>query len=167
MWSRAEGPIATTGATLRGKGTLVLVSPNFLLPATLKQHLITQRAQRSKNFELSSEIENFERECNFRASNPPRVYFLWGYRDVEIEIFERDSKFRSILKISSEIEFFWPLGPLGRVHAKGVVLCERTCFCLLSTFYKTLPSKNPSKNLVFTESPYRRFLRTLPRSTCC
>ena len=23
---------------------------------------------------------------------------------------------------------------LYRVHAKGVVLCERTCFCLLSTF---------------------------------
>ena len=27
-----------------------------------------------------------------------------------------------------------------------VVLCERTCFCLLSAFYKKLPSKNPSKN---------------------
>ena len=24
--------------------------------------------------------------------------------------------------------------PFPRVHAKGVVLCERTCFCLLSTF---------------------------------
>ena len=33
---------------------------------------------------------------------------------------------------------------LSRVHAKGVVLCERTCFCLLSAFYKMLPSKNPS-----------------------
>ena len=54
-----------------------------------------------------------------------------------------------------------------RVHAKGVVLCERTCFCLLSAFYKTLPSKNPSKNLVFTENPYRRLLRTLLRSTYC
>ena len=32
---------------------------------------------------------------------------------------------------------------------------------LLSAFYKTLPSKNPSKNLVFTENPYRRLLRTL------
>ena len=45
----------------------------------------------------------------------------------------------------------------ARVHAKGVVLCERTCFCLLSAFYKTLPSKspykNPSKNPVFTEKP--------------
>ena len=38
---------------------------------------------------------------------------------------------------------------------------------LLSTFYKTLPSKNPSKNLVFTENPYRRLLRTLLRSTYC
>ena len=27
----------------------------------------------------------------------------------------------------------------NRVRAKGVVLCERTCFCLLSTFYETLP----------------------------
>ena len=46
-----------------------------------------------------------------------------------------------------------------RVHAKGVVLCERTCFCLLSAFYETLrsknPSKNPSKNLVFTQNLYR------------
>ena len=33
---------------------------------------------------------------------------------------------------------------------EGAELCERTCFCLLSTFYETLPSKNPSKNLVFT-----------------
>ena len=38
---------------------------------------------------------------------------------------------------------------LDRVHAKGVVLCERTCFCLLSALYETLPSKN----LVFTEDP--------------
>ena len=33
-----------------------------------------------------------------------------------------------------------------RVHAKGVVLRERACFCLLSAFYNTVPSKNPSKN---------------------
>ena len=38
------------------------------------------------------------------------------------------------------------------------------CKRLLSAFYKTLPSKNPSKNLVFTENPYRRLLRTLLRS---
>ena len=53
-----------------------------------------------------------------------------------------------------------------RVHVKGVVLCERTCFCVLSTFllsafYETLPSKNPSKNLGFTRAPYRRLLTTL------
>ena len=43
----------------------------------------------------------------------------------------------------------------NRVHAKGVVLSARTfkIFCLLSAFYKTLPSKNPSKNLVSTENP--------------
>ena len=35
---------------------------------------------------------------------------------------------------------------------------------LLSAFYETLPSKNPSKNLTFTESPYRHLLRTLLRS---
>ena len=48
---------------------------------------------------------------------------------------------------------------------RGVILCERTCFCLLSTFYETLPSKNPSKNLVFTKILYRRLLGTLLRST--
>ena len=55
--------------------------------------------------------------------------------------------------------------PFNRVHAKGVVFCERTCFCLLSAFYETLPSENLSKNHVFTENPYWRLLRTLLRST--
>ena len=32
---------------------------------------------------------------------------------------------------------------------------------LLSAFYKTLPAKNPSKNLIFTENLCRRLLRTL------
>ena len=49
------------------------------------------------------------------------------------------------------------------MHAKGVALCERTCFLpskhLLSAFYETLLSKNPSKNVVSTENPYRRLLR--------
>ena len=36
---------------------------------------------------------------------------------------------------------------------------------LLNVFYETLPSKNLSKKLVFTENPYRRLLRTLLRST--
>ena len=30
---------------------------------------------------------------------------------------------------------------------RGVVLCERACFCLLSAFYDKPPSKNPSKNV--------------------
>ena len=30
-----------------------------------------------------------------------------------------------------------------------------------------LASKNPSKNLLFTENPYRRLLRNLLRSTSC
>ena len=30
-------------------------------------------------------------------------------------------------------------GHLCRVHAKGVVLCERACFCLLSAFYNSHP----------------------------
>ena len=58
--------------------------------------------------------------------------------------------------------------PKSSENAKGVVLCERTCFsCFCSTFYKRLPSKNPSKNLVFTENPYRRLLRTLLSSIYC
>ena len=32
---------------------------------------------------------------------------------------------------------------LSRVHTKGVVLCERACFCSITP----PPSKNPSKNL--------------------
>ena len=58
-----------------------------------------------------------------------------------------------------------------RVHAKGVVLCERACFCLLkhllSAFYTTLPSKDPSKNPCPYRNPYkaRRLLRTLLRRT--
>ena len=74
---------------------------------------VSQRAQRSKKFEISIGIENFEREWNFRASHPPRPYFLWGNRDVEIEIFERDQKFRSRSNFSIGIKFFWSLGPLG------------------------------------------------------
>ena len=70
-----------------------------------------------KKIEISIEIENFDRDWKFRASHPPRPYFLWGggggNRDIEIKIFERDQKFRSRLKISIEIKFFWSLGPLG------------------------------------------------------
>ena len=56
----------------------------------LKKSWCSQRAQRAKKFEISSEIKNFEREWNFRASHPPRPNFLCGIQDVEIEIFERD-----------------------------------------------------------------------------
>ena len=38
------------------------------------------------------------REWNFRASHPPRPYFLWGDRDVEIEMFEQDWKFLGCLE---------------------------------------------------------------------
>ena len=45
------------------------------------------------------------------------------------------------------------------MHAKGVILCERKDVFLpskhlLCAFYE-IPSKNPSKNLVFTENPYK------------
>ena len=39
--------------------------------------------------------------------------------------------------------------------------------CHTSPVFKTIPSKNPSKNLVFTENPYRRLLRALLRRTFC
>ena len=52
----------------------------------------------------------------------------------------------------------------GRTLRKDVFLPSKR---LLSAFDKTLPSKHPSKNLVFTENPYRRLLRTLLRSTYC
>ena len=48
----------------------------------------------------------------------------------------------------------------SRVHAKGgrtlrkdVFLPSKHLLRNLSAFYETLPSKNPSKNLVFTENP--------------
>ena len=72
-----------------------------------------------KNSRFSMGIENFEREWNFRASHPPWLYFLWGNRDVEIEIFERDQTFRSRSKISIRIKFFWSLGPLGTWERAG------------------------------------------------
>ena len=52
----------------------------------------------------------------------------------------------------------------GRTLRKDVFLPSKH---LLSAFYKTLPSKNPSKNLFFTKNPYRRLLRTLLRSNYC
>ena len=55
---------------------------------------------KSARLKISSENEIFERATHLVT------HFLWGNRDVEIEIFERDQKFRSRLKISSEIKFF-------------------------------------------------------------
>ena len=92
-----------------------------------------QRAQRSKKIEISIEIENFDREWNFRASHPPRPYFLWGNRDIDIRIFERDQKFRSRLKISIEIKFFWSLGPLGLSWFWGPGCCSAPAYTFVSS----------------------------------
>ena len=59
----------------------------------------SHRAQRSKNSRFRWGLK-FRSRMKFWASHPPRPYFLWGNRDVEIEIFERDQKFRSRSKIS-------------------------------------------------------------------
>ena len=62
---------------------------------------LSQRAQRSKKFEISIEIENFDREWNFRASHPLRPYFCGEIEtsrlkfSSEIKYFDRDWKFRS------------------------------------------------------------------------
>ena len=72
------------------------------------------------------------------------------------------------------------LDEIKRVHAKGVVLCERVCFCLLSAFYNTppllrtllrtsvsienpykAPSKNPSKKHLLVENLLRTLLRSV------
>ena len=56
-------------------------------------------------------IGDFERDSKFRASHPPRPYFLWGNRDVEIEIFDRDWNFDRDWKFRSGLNFFgrWAL----------------------------------------------------------
>ena len=64
----------------------------------------------------------------------------------------------------SEGLFVWGAREGGRTLRKDVFLPSKH---LLSAFYETLPFKNPSKNLVFTENPYWRLLRTLLRSTYC
>ena len=46
----------------------------------------------------------------------------------------------------------------GRALRKDVFLPSKH---LLSAVYETLPSKNPSKSLVFTEDPHRNLLSTL------
>ena len=52
----------------------------------------------------------------------------------------------------------WGAREGGRTLRRDVFLPSKH---LLSAFYETLPSENPSKNLVFTENPCRRLLRTL------
>ena len=62
--------------------------------------------------------------------------------------------FKSRMKASSEPHskapycgeflFFKDSSAFNRVHAKGVVLSERACLCLLSAFYNSPPSKNLS-----------------------
>ena len=91
------------------------VSQNVAVGAKLLQScrrvVPTQRAQRSKKFEISSEIENFKREWNFRESHPLRPHFCG-----EIET--------SRLKFSSEIKHFdrdWNfliVGPSGKVSQR-------------------------------------------------
>ena len=91
------------------------------------------------------EIENFEREQNFRASHPPRPYFCGGNRDVEIENFERDLKIRSKLKISSEIEFFWSLSEEPkRVVSKRVVSAD------------VPPERKPERGYVRQNRPFTK-----------
>ena len=73
----------------------VFLGNAMTLPLATQKHYLqptyfSQRAQRSKKIEVSSDIEDFEREWNFRASHPPRPYLLGEIRDVEIEVFERD-----------------------------------------------------------------------------
>ena len=76
----------------------------------------SQRAQRSKKFEISIEIEDFDREWNFRASHPPRPYFCGEIEtsrlkfSSEIKNFDRDWKFRS----RSNVFDRWALWVLGR-----------------------------------------------------
>ena len=55
--------------------------------------------------------------------------------------------------------------PLPRVPAKGVVLCERPCFCLLSAFYKSCLLRTLLRTLSLLKTLTRRLLRTLLRST--
>ena len=52
----------------------------------------------------------------------------------------------------------------ARVHAKGVVLCERACFCLLSASITPPLLRTLLRTSVSIETLTRRLLRTLLRS---
>ena len=63
--------------------------------------------------EKNQDLEIFKRDWKFQARHPPHPHFLWGILEVRIEIFKPDWNFQARLKISTEIEFFQSLGPLG------------------------------------------------------
>ena len=79
------------------------------------------RAQRLRTFLRSpSGIENFKRDCNVQASHPPNPYFLlWECWRSRLKFLKRDWVFRARLTISSEIDFFQSLGPLGFLGGRG------------------------------------------------
>ena len=107
----------------QGLGLRSLVAPSagwmlhYLCDTPLFRDRTPQRAQRSKKIEISIEIENFDREWNFRASHPPRPYFSGEIEtsrlkfSSEIKNFDQDWKFRS------RSIFFdrWALGGLLRL----------------------------------------------------
>ena len=55
--------------------------------------------------------------------------------------------------------------PLLGCTRRGVLLCERACFCLLSAFYKPPLLRTLLRTSVSIETLTRRLLRTLLRST--
>ena len=72
------------------------------------------RAQRLKNFSISVRDSTCQASFNFISSDPPtRPYFLWGTQKVKIENFKRDCNFRARLIKSSKIEYSSIFGPWG------------------------------------------------------
>ena len=56
----------------------------------------------------------FRARTKLSSAPPTAAPFLWGNRDVEIEIFERDlKKFDRDWKARARLKSFWSLGPLG------------------------------------------------------
>ena len=86
--------------------------------ADFQAAVFPKRAQGSKNFEISSEIEKFRARMKFSSEPPTAVLFFVGNRDAEIEIF------RARLKILIEIEsferdlIFLIVGPSGSLPEK-------------------------------------------------
>ena len=66
--------------------------------------------------EISSEIWKFRARMKLSSEPPTAALFFCGdIETFEIEIFERDQKFRSRSKISIEIKFFLIVGPSGHI----------------------------------------------------